>query len=289
MKFDYTRNTREYRKWLADNHGSVVNPRMETIPELEEFIRSGSTEIDCRLAAQNLRYLANWLERCGVAEIADGNPSGWQTLARAAQCEFWHIHVKCVSFDRASNKRKASNFIPNCISASLTGLFCLSLNLWEKGAQISNRLRQSKEDGSLSAWESKTSVMTLAIALGTPESPSLEDANDKTDFSFFVNGETSASRLEEELQLLVDYHVEVIENEDEHSREFDRTPYDLFPVEICAIYKARERLGLKTPPIDHPLLNTPFGNPPRDIPKVEDPLLNRVIEKVSGIMPEVLN
>ncbi len=289
MKFKVAHYIDEYRKWVVTKKGRIHDPRIKVIPELEDFIRDGSTEIDCRLAAQRLRYLANWLERCAVVEIADENPSGWPKLVNAAECEFWYIHILCVSFDRASNKRKASNFVTNCINASLTGLFCLSLNLWEKGEKISKRLKQSKADGSLSAWESQTSLMALAIALGTPESPSLIEADDQTDFSFLVDKETSAFRLEEELRELMSYHIEVIENEDEHSREFDSSPYDIFPVEICAIYKVRERLGLKTPFVDHPLLNTPFANPPYYIPKVESPLLSDVIEKVGNIMPEALN
>lgn len=288
MKFDYSYYIEEYRKWIEKNKGGIVDPQTATIPELEEFVRNGSTEIDCRLAAQNLRRLANWSERCAVVDISEGNSLGWGAMVGGAECEFWDVHITCMSFDRSTNKRKATNFIPNVISESLAGLFCLSLDLWEKGEQVSKRLKQSKIDGSLSAWESRSSVMSLAIALGTPGSPSLNDSGDQPDFSFLVDEGTSDSRLQEELRELVDYHLEVIENEDGHSREFDRSPYDIYPVEICAIYKVRERLGLKTPVIDHPLLNTPFANPPHEIRKNVDPLLNRVLEKIGDIMPEAM-
>lgn len=53
-----------------------------------------------------------------------------------------------------------------------------------------------------------------------------------------------------------------------------------FPCEILAIYRIREQLGLDTPKINRPLLDSPLANPPAQIPRVEDPLLDEVAKKL---------
>ena len=58
--------------------------------------------------------------------------------------------------------------------------------------------------------------------------------------------------------------------------------YDLVggePCEILAIYRIREQLGLDTPKISRPLLDSPLANPPLHIPRIEDPLLDEVAKK----------
>lgn len=52
-----------------------------------------------------------------------------------------------------------------------------------------------------------------------------------------------------------------------------------FPCEILAIYRIREQLGLDTPKISRPLLDSPLANPPMNIPRIEDPLLDEVARK----------
>ncbi len=61
------------------------------------------------------------------------------------------------------------------------------------------------------------------------------------------------------IRKMCDYHCQnmIDKGLDE---EFDVAPFDLYPVEILAVYKIRERLGLETPIIEHPLLATPMGS-----------------------------
>jgi hypothetical protein len=78
------------------------------------------------------------------------------------------------------------------------------------------------------------------------------------------------------LAKICDYHCQnmIDKGTDE---EFDIAPFDLYPVEILAIYKIRERLGLETPKIEHPLLATPIASlAPRQITQIDDPILRRV-------------
>jgi hypothetical protein len=62
--------------------------------------------------------------------------------------------------------------------------------------------------------------------------------------------------------------------------EFSGFPESVFPAEILAVYRVRQDLGLPTPKVRHPLLETPLGRVPSPLPRVPDDVLDRVITAV---------
>lgn len=86
-----------------------------------------------------------------------------------------------------------------------------------------------------------------------------------------------------------DYHLAQSVDAQEH-RQFVWAPYDLFPVDILAIARVREKQGLPMPEVDHPLMQTPLAKPPPNDVRPHmppDPLLDAVIEKArkQGFLP----
>jgi hypothetical protein len=86
-----------------------------------------------------------------------------------------------------------------------------------------------------------------------------------------------------------DYHLDHATYSDA-DKEFLTAPYDLFPVDIVAIARVREKQGLPMPELDHPLMKTPLAKPPpNDVrPRMPpDPLLDAVIAKArkEGFLP----
>jgi hypothetical protein len=77
---------------------------------------------------------------------------------------------------------------------------------------------------------------------------------------------------------------------DEHTRRNvrgkphgDRCDFQYFartPVEILLVFKLREELGLPNPHLDHPLMNTPLGVLPEEIPFEFDELLAPVVKRM---------
>jgi hypothetical protein len=63
-------------------------------------------------------------------------------------------------------------------------------------------------------------------------------------------------------------------------------PYNVFPVEIMSILRIRRLLGLDTPEISHPLMETPLLTPPKTPPVVEDALLDRVVRRFRSDFPD---
>lgn len=77
-----------------------------------------------------------------------------------------------------------------------------------------------------------------------------------------------------------DFHTQLSGDLDsEQYYEYTNEAWRLYPVEILAVLRLRQALGLSMPEVSHPLLDSPLGvlYEPQSPPP--DPLLERVIEK----------
>jgi len=79
-----------------------------------------------------------------------------------------------------------------------------------------------------------------------------------------------------------DYYCESTDN-------FGRiSPYDVFPVEFVAIDRIRREQGQVVPEINHPVLQNPMMDVPRQMPKSEhDDLLECVVQRCKQIEPDL--
>jgi hypothetical protein len=81
-----------------------------------------------------------------------------------------------------------------------------------------------------------------------------------------------------------DYHIQRIDgNKDDH--EFYDEVFAAFPIEILAIQQIRKRLGMETPAVDHPLMQTPIARPPDEILFVSDELLDAILGHLPAELP----
>jgi hypothetical protein len=62
--------------------------------------------------------------------------------------------------------------------------------------------------------------------------------------------------------------------------EFGYRHFMYMPIEILLLFKLRQWLGLDNPQLDHPLMNTPLGRLPDEVPFAYDGLLQRVQERM---------
>jgi len=154
---------------------------------------------------------------------------------------------------------------------------------------MAERLQQSRTDGSITPWSWYHAVPRLVIALhrhlaGRKEVSDLELGVYK---SVFDQWDDQAG-LQQALLGAANYHVANLRDKsNEDIAEFTHPPVDIFPAELIAIQRVRETLRLETPPIDHPLMKTPFANPPKDLHPEPDELLNQVLDRVRSIIPDL--
>jgi hypothetical protein len=280
---------RQYLAWVEREIGGRANYLPKEAGEILNALASTTTEGECRGLAQNLSYLANWYSRHGVVEISRGNPAGWLELSLAALDIFWGIRTKCRSYDRMENKIKARNFAPSILDAGKCGVLCMSLNGWTEADWMARRLEQSRKDDSLKPWTWEQAVPRLVIALHRylGGNKNLSDLELGVYENIFGHWDDQAG-LKKALIQAADYHAENLEDKsDEDIAEFNAIPINIMPAELISIQRVREKLGLETPAIDHPLMKTPLANPPRDLNFKPDELLTKVIDKVRTIIPDL--
>jgi hypothetical protein len=64
-----------------------------------------------------------------------------------------------------------------------------------------------------------------------------------------------------------------------HVGAFASAPYGMFPVEILALSRVRQHLGLTMPKVDHVLMKSPLSSPPENVPAVQDEILESIIDR----------
>lgn len=283
-KFDYIKVLKQYLV-LADREKEDTAPR-ET-GELIELLKTAASEADCRVLARRLSYVANWHARRGVVVLSKSDPTGWFSLFQAGQYEFWNIRIRSRSYDRLENKFRCS-FTASIIDAGQCGIVCRALNASTEAAWMAQRLQQSRTDESITPWSWNHALPRLVIALHRM----LAGQKDVSDLelgvyqSVFDHWEDQAG-LQEALLNAADYHVQNLRDKGNDFAEFSRVPVDIVPAELIAIQRVREKLGLETPAIDHPLMKTPFADPPKDLRPEPDALLTQVLDKARTIIPDL--
>jgi hypothetical protein len=94
----------------------------------------------------------------------------------------------------------------------------------------------------------------------------------------------NATKMADAIHSVCNYHVERIMTDG----EFEQNPHDIFPSEILALYRMREKLGLETPWVNHPLLDTPFTQVPEKVTYEPDPLVVQAMDLVTKLLPEAV-
>ncbi len=93
-------------------------------------------------------------------------------------------------------------------------------------------------------------------------------------------------KLAEAIRAACNYHIAQIDVED---GVFENNPHDIFPAEILALYRVREKLGLETPAVSHPLLDTPFSQVPENITYEPDPLVEDAMKLAMELLPQAVD
>lgn len=285
-EFNYPELVAEYQEWIdRELRSPETSACLKQLEKLREGVASNDPESWVEVPL-NLGYVGEWYARAGVVEIAGGSTEGWRTLKKAFLYRAWETKIYCLLYDRATNKWKATRQSSEKVGSRY--LLGMALGEWELSGWLGGRLEQSLTDESVN-WANDLATPGLALALHRilkgSDDPCRTGAGVYNDI--FLNWENRAG-LELALGRAADYHVEVRTFQgDEDPNEFAVPPHDIWAVEIQAIYGVRERLGLETPKIVHPLMNTPFGNAPREIESVKDELLEAAVGKVRAVIPEL--
>lgn len=297
MTFNMKRHLARIEAELSDYPVDRIFSRAES--SLADVDKPIQVVVDC------LTGIGSFAAQQACVSIVKGDEQSWQDLHTSWQYVSWDTFVYIQRYDYLAET------YPDLLrrgrlpigQMGWTGLNQAVLTMAEAiamredryakwcGERLLKNLRSEKDDTLLikHGWTGSPVEPFLAklYALWTKQSLELVDLPiaKMGVYGWLLDSWTNEAEFEESLHRICDYHCKHMYGDDD---AFDSAPFNVFPVEIVAMKRVREELGLGFPKIEHPLLDTPLFNVPNLIPKKEpDELLQRFIDRCRAEMPSL--
>jgi hypothetical protein len=272
--------------WFDSAHKANIWDRPRE--DLTAFIKIPAAD-RCGRALTAVCQLAAWSARKACTAIGSGAcVEGWGEMKRFFDYEFWSFRTEINSFRPASG-RFARTLNATLKPFHLSGL-AAAFREWDSANWLGSLIIESRCGFPLGSWTTRRSFLRNYICELLARSMERDDYRD--DLGAYVGIFASWDEpqgLAQAIMGMCDYHVERIETGDPDERgEFRSNPHDIFPSEILALYRVREKLGLETPWVQHPLLETPFAQVPEKITYEPDPLVVQAMDLVTKLLPEAV-
>ncbi len=268
---------RDMRAWvLRPQNRTILHD--ESLASIHQSLRSEG--IGALLtAAFDLGNLGFYWSMRGTAEVLEGKSAGWEQIHRGAAYVWVHLKAFIGAYHADTRKRKQNRVYANKAALNLAHLLAIGAD--REAQWLGARLLASTRDGSLGPWNitpfEPFMARLYARSNGAPFEPTMEIA----DLGVYqpIFDDWDKGNLKAQIAALCDYHVTRSQEIDDDLPEFLGGPYDLIPIEILALRRARTRMGLETSFPDHPLLATPLARmEPMELPK--DELFEAIDERV---------
>ena len=267
------------------------------VPSNEDFLwKRSSRDIEQAIANPNdkSRYVislrleskAAWLGGRGLLSVLKNDPSGWSCIQGAFRLWLWRARA-AVYFDRQdAGVRTDKTRIALCLCHAIT-TGTLDATTWCGDALVA-QLNPSipKQVWSLN-WFAPFAVRLYAKWKGIqPEG--LSSLPTIGIYERIFDAWQDETALAQALMFACDYHCSRSpQAPEEDFQEFVYHPWTSFPVDILAIRQVRADLGLATPEISHPLLDSPLVHFPHPMPEYHDELIDQAIAWLQEHLPGI--
>jgi hypothetical protein len=222
----------------------------------------------------------------GTLDLLDGKSAGWKSVDMSASFCYWEVKLHAKAFFWSAAKGRPQDVFPftathTCRTAHLLAYSIIfGLNDWEAELQDNLvKMTAELEKRVPEVWaEAVYEPFVLMLHHKTFGSDLPRHVTDRKlgPYENILSRWDQPEKLGEAIASACDYHCQRM-SDSTLGHEFHVQPFDLYPVEILAIYKVRERLGLETPIVDHPLMSTPLASlAARDLKPIDDPIIRRV-------------
>jgi hypothetical protein len=258
-------------------------------------IRAGidsRNEPNMRIAIGRMRNLSNWFGRIGASQVLKGESGGWGNLKLSALYQYWCIRffVHVFLIDTRTAKATRADGLAACLCFNqlvATGSF-------DEAVWLGAAIKRSRSDKSMNwikmsprPFESFTARLFNAWQR-LPIDDGLEPSSTGVYQGILDAWSADSARLVSPVTDACDYHIARTQDpSDEGYPEFLEFFYAAFPVEIIAIRRIREALGLAMPVVDHPLLSTPLAKPPAVIEGAHDGVLSDLLSAARSMWPKL--
>ncbi len=245
-----------HREWLRDSGTEILE---HTTQRIENNLSEASLPA-LRTMKSSLRSFALYYGTKGVIGLVDGAPDAWDDVYLSGTCHLHGLRLRFALWTRLGDESGFTltiNEVACALCLSLanglpewTRLFADMLNQAEWNDQMVKRLY----------WqERKFEPFALRLSqIAASNGEIVPAASDSMGvYSDLLAHWNSPDALAAAIEEICDYHCENMEDtgsNDDWDPEFDHPPFDLIPWEILAIQQVRQRQGLATPEVKHPLL-----------------------------------
>lgn len=281
--FDYRKLVKGSEKWFSKASKAWMwdEPRKE----IQEY-----------LSVPNFRYgpltsigkLAAWAAREGCVQIGNRDSDGWRNLVRYFFNTLGCLKIELEGAKLSGNAEQADPTLkPFHLLAMAMAMRQSESERWLGEAII--EARSNKLFGHNWGAQRDNPFRNYVCEIYARGAGSGNFPDDFGPYAGIFEHWQNPSRLGDAIRTACDYHVEQIDVKDpDDIGVFENNPHDIFPAEILALYRVRERLGLATPEVDHPLLRTPFCEVPAKIAYEPDPLVEQAFALAQKLLPDAV-
>lgn len=201
----------------------------------------------------------------GEVAICGGDTFGWEEVSRAMLYRYWGLMPRAKGFSKTSFLQSIRN-VPN-LTNQLSSAGCLLAgfiaadrhDLAESVADVlvgMLTIDGAIDPGYLKARRFEPFMLWLYSIYSGGAAPILIEDMNLGIYQKVIGGWADEQRLVGTLEDMCQYHL--ANSEDKGGAwdpEFKNPPFDLLPLEIIAIFKVRQQIGLISPVVTSPLLS----------------------------------
>jgi hypothetical protein len=271
-KFDPKKEKKRLKKWLEAKWFFE-----STVKRLEEEL---AYELSPGLTV-GIDKLSSWFGNLGNYEVLQSDSAGWRNIRRSIEYGSLGIRINSVFQDLATRGTRQAG--DSAISLSSALAFRQDRYATWLGDRILDSLKANERKYEFGPPADYNRAFLQFYALFRRRKFDVKDYTSESlgVYQAVLDGWQNEKAYLKACLQACDYHVERM-HEEEGFSEFLGAPENLLPVEILMIRRIRDDLGLPNPEIDHPLMQTPLGHPPKQLPEIKDNLLDKVTAKAKA-------
>lgn len=251
---------KQHQHWLSQSDRMAA----QELEYLEEDLSCDSLE-GLANVSDSLGILAACHGIQGEVAICGGDTFGWEEVSRAMLYRYWGLMLRAKGFSKTSFLQGIRS-VPN-LTNQLSSAGCLLAgfiaadrhDLAESVADVlfgMLTIDGAIDSGYLKDRRFEPFMLWLYSIYSGGTAPVLIESMNLGIYQKVIDNWTDEQRLVGVLEEVCQYHL--TNSEDKGGAwdpEFKNPPFDLLPLEIIAIFKVRQQIGLISPAVTSPLLS----------------------------------
>lgn len=278
------RELREREAWLAKNAERIRDGAWKMV---DAALADGADQKQLLIAAGRLTNLWTWYVAEGGAAVVRGDDSGWAVMARGLGCGIARVAIGVRSFEVNGNSVVLGNEVALMLAHAMA--------VGDDGTAdwLAARMEASVGSGAFGEWRALNAFEPFILQLyGRRAGRTIDFGGATPDAGVYEAVWTAWTAGDEPLRQaltgMCEHHLASVEDTSTWTAEFGTSTYRVWPAEVLAVARTRARLGLTTPTVEHPLMQTPLATPPPTVPPAHvDERVAALVTRARSLMGDV--